>query len=162
MSGWSVMVGLIGSGQEIFRGEEQGMVQWNKALKKMPSPWIVHCPSLDAENNTLGQLFTAAASVKINEALGLNRSLRSHLALDLPTWANSLLTGDIARAASLAPEIRSAGFNLYVTTTLKRQRLMRDRGMKGMRKVGTVCSPPTKIGLCPDSMCGTTIPCKRT
>lgn len=114
MHGWSVMVGLIGSGQEIFRGEEKGMEQWNDALKKMPSPWIVHCPSVDAEKKTLGQLFAAAASVEINEALGLNRSLRSHLALDLPEWANSLLTGDTGRAAGIAPNIKSAGFNLYV------------------------------------------------
>src|SRR5581483_4279542 len=56
----------------------------------------------------------AAASVEINEALGLNRSLRSHLALDLPEWANSLLTGDIERAAEIAPNVKSAGFNLYV------------------------------------------------
>jgi hypothetical protein len=27
MPEWAVMIGLIGSGQEIFRGEEQGMEQ---------------------------------------------------------------------------------------------------------------------------------------
>jgi hypothetical protein len=115
MRGWSVMVGLIGSGQEIFRGEEGGMEQWNEALKKMPSSWTVHCPALDAQSKPLAQLLTAAASIKIDEALSLNRSLRSRLALDLPEWTNSLLAGDVARAASFAPTIRSAGFNLYIT-----------------------------------------------
>lgn len=37
MPEWAVMIGLIGSGQELFRGEEQGMEQWNQALTKMPS-----------------------------------------------------------------------------------------------------------------------------
>src|ERR1035438_859595 len=79
------MVGLIGSGQEIFRGEERGMEQWNEALRKMPSSWTVQCTALDAQGKPLAELFTAAGSVKIDEALGLSRSLRSHLALDLST-----------------------------------------------------------------------------
>ena len=115
MPEWAVMVGLIGSGQEIFRGEEQGMEQWNQALAKLPSGWTVHCPSLDAQGKPLAGLFTASASVKIDERLSLDKSLRSHLALDLPAWVASLLVGDIAGAALLAPRIRSAGFNLYIT-----------------------------------------------
>nr|WP_294554381.1 DNA/RNA helicase domain-containing protein [uncultured Rhodopila sp.] len=115
MPAWSVMVGLIGSGQEIFRGEELGMEQWNMALQKMPSDWTVHCPSLDAEGKPLAELFSAAAIVRIDERLSLDKSLRSHLALDLPAWVGSLLTGDIKDATLLATTIRSAGFSLYVT-----------------------------------------------
>ena len=91
------------------------MEQWNQALAKMPSPWIVHCPSLDAQKLPLADLFAFAGAVKVDEALSLDHSLRSHLALDLPSWVAALLTGDIAGAASLAPKIRSAGFNLYLT-----------------------------------------------
>lgn len=119
MPGWSVMVGLIGTGQEIFRGEERGMEQWNEALKKMPSSWTVHCPELDAQSKPLALLLTAAASIKVDERLSLNRSLRSHLALDLPEWVNSLLAGDIARATAVAPRIKSAGFNLYATADVE-------------------------------------------
>ena len=93
MPGWSVMVGLIGSGQEIFRGEEQGMEQWNRALKNMPGRWTVHCPSLDAQGRPLAELFTAAGSVRINEQLSLDHSLRSRLAMDLPDWVAKVLTG---------------------------------------------------------------------
>jgi hypothetical protein len=115
MPGWSVMVGLIGSGQEIFRGEEKGMAQWNAALESMPSSWTVHCPSLDAQGRELAGLFSAAGSVRVNEALSLDKSLRSHLALDLPEWVSALLTGDIAGAAMAALRVRAAGFNLYIT-----------------------------------------------
>jgi hypothetical protein len=119
MPGWSVMVGLIGSGQEIFRGEERGMDQWNEALGKMPSRWTIHCPLLAAQGNPLAQLFTTAASVRIDEALSLNHSLRSHLALDLPAWVTALLTGNISGAGAVAPRIRTAGFNLYVTNNVE-------------------------------------------
>jgi hypothetical protein len=115
MPDWSVMVGLIGSGQEIFRGEERGLEQWNDALKRTASSWNVHCPSLDAQNRPLAELFTESASITVNETLGLDHSLRSHLAIDLPNWVNALLAGDISSAASEAPKIRSQNFNLYVT-----------------------------------------------
>jgi hypothetical protein len=115
MPEWAVMIGLIGSGQEIFRGEEQGMEQWNHALAKMPSRWTVHCPSLDAQKQPLSELFTSVAAVEIDETLSLDHSLRSHLALDLPDWVAAMLTGDITAASLIAPKILSAGFNLYIT-----------------------------------------------
>jgi hypothetical protein len=119
MPRWSVMVCLVGSGQEIFRGEERGIEQWNEALKKMPSRWIAHCPSLDAQSRPVSDILSAAASVRVDEALGLNHSLRSNLALDLPKWVNSVLAGDISEATGVAPNIRSAGFNLYVTSDVE-------------------------------------------
>jgi hypothetical protein len=118
MPSWSVMVGLIGSGQEIFRGEEQGMEQWNRALEKLPRGWTVHCPRVDALGQPLAELFAAAASVVIDDRLGLDRSLRSHLALDLPTWVAALLTGTISKARDVAPKVQEAGFALYVTQDL--------------------------------------------
>ena len=43
---WCVLVGLIGSGQEINVGEEAGLGQWCEALQKAGSPeqWTVHAP----------------------------------------------------------------------------------------------------------------------
>ena len=43
---WSVVVGLIGSGQEIHDGEEAGLVQWRWALDAAASPedWTVVAP----------------------------------------------------------------------------------------------------------------------
>src|SRR5207247_7280970 len=42
--GWCVVIGLIGSGQEIHVGEEGGLVQWRQAVEQCtrPSAWIVH------------------------------------------------------------------------------------------------------------------------
>ena len=44
LDSWALMVGLIGEGQEINRGEEAGIAQWNDALGVMEKPWEVHCP----------------------------------------------------------------------------------------------------------------------
>ena len=43
---WCVLVGLIGSGQEIHVGEEAGLGQWRQALAKAgrPEGWTVHAP----------------------------------------------------------------------------------------------------------------------
>lgn len=43
---WCVLVGLIGSGQEIHVGEEAGLGQWREALAQAgrPDGWTVHAP----------------------------------------------------------------------------------------------------------------------
>ena len=44
MDRWSLMIGLIGDGQEIYVGEEAGLGQWNDAIKTAGGDWTVHCP----------------------------------------------------------------------------------------------------------------------
>jgi len=43
---WSVVIGLIGSGQEIHIGEEAGLIQWRWAVEKSKEPgaWTIHAP----------------------------------------------------------------------------------------------------------------------
>ena len=43
---WCVLVGLIGSGQEIHVGETAGLGQWRTAVEKAgdPGDWTVHAP----------------------------------------------------------------------------------------------------------------------
>ncbi len=46
--GWSVVIGLIGSGQEIHEGEEEGVGQWLSAIERSNRTWDVHgSPDLD-------------------------------------------------------------------------------------------------------------------
>ena len=44
--GWCVLLGLVGSGQEIHVGEEAGLGQWRTALEKAGGAggWTVHAP----------------------------------------------------------------------------------------------------------------------
>ena len=77
---WCVVIGLIGSGQEIHVGEEGGLGQWRKAVEgcKHPDGWAVHLPPGVASHfgNT---------PVEIHETplLSLDQEIRFHFATDL-------------------------------------------------------------------------------
>lgn len=87
LKGWSVIIGLIGEGQEIYEGEEGGLPLWNTAIKD--GQWTVH-----SHEHLAGQ-FPHATHHVTHQHLNLNVSLRSHLALGLHTWVHHLLTGKI-------------------------------------------------------------------
>jgi hypothetical protein len=110
---WSLMIGLIGDGQEIHIGEEAGLAQWNTAIAKSDAQWYVHCP------HQVAALFTAASGINRCETLNLTASLRSHLAEDVQNWVKHLLEGNISEAANTATRVQTQGFNMYLTTDLE-------------------------------------------
>lgn len=112
MPDWAMLVGLIGEGQEIHLGEEGGLEQWNEAISKTDEQWVIHCPS------HIAHLFKGK-SVRVNDALDLSTTLRSHTAGDLHAWVHSLLTGDLAAAGEYAKAMHDAAYNLYVTRDLE-------------------------------------------
>jgi hypothetical protein len=96
---WCVLVGLIGSGQEINTGEEAGLGQWRDALAQAARPdgWTVHAPqrvldeyfaSADADGKRL------SASLESDEALDLQVELRFHFCSDLDAWVDGVLADD--------------------------------------------------------------------
>jgi hypothetical protein len=109
MPGWSMIVGLIGEGQEIHVGEEAGLALWNSAVAGSDVPWHVHCPA------RLVSMFPGAASVEASGALDLDVSLRSHVAEDVQDWVKSLLAGRLDEASEHAAKARSSGFRMYVS-----------------------------------------------
>lgn len=111
---WCMVVGLIGEGQEIHVGEEEGIGQWNDGLNQSKSEWNVHCAPDYADT------FTAVppSNLNINPVFNLTLSLRSHLAKDLQTWVAHLLSGEFDRAAQLMPSLIEDGFDAYVTRDL--------------------------------------------
>lgn len=114
MPGWAAVVGLIGEGQEIHVGEEEGLQLWNDAIAATGGAWTVHCPT------KLESFFTHAAQVRSSDDLDLTTSLRSHLAEDVQHWVAQLLRGELPAAAATAAQIRDQGFHLYVTQDLRR------------------------------------------
>jgi hypothetical protein len=109
---WSMMIGLIGEGQEIHIGEEAGLIQWNQAIQSSNASWIVSCPSKVVD------LFAAAKEVQKYEELNLSTTLRSHLASDLQLWVELLLDAKIDQAKNVAMKVKDQGFNLYITQDL--------------------------------------------
>src|SRR5262249_17919753 len=111
---WCVVVGLIGSGQEIHIGEEAGLVQWRWAVERSPRPseWTVHTPG------QVSEVFRGLG-VETKPALNLDAGLRHHQAEALHEFVAELLAGSPAsslrrRAEALAHD----AFHLRITRSL--------------------------------------------
>lgn len=113
---WCVLVGLIGSGQEIHTGEEGGLVQWRRAVESSPksAEWTVHVPA------AVEPVFMGFGRVEVSERLHLTTELRFHLATDVHEFVRALL--DEAPNASL-PEVGTRlndhGYHFRVTRELE-------------------------------------------
>jgi hypothetical protein len=94
---WCVILALIGSGQEIHKGEEAGVGQWADALRgsARSGDWDVHGPV------GLSDAF-AGRAYSCHVELSLDVSLRSHLSLEL----HRFVAGLVASPATPAPELR--------------------------------------------------------
>lgn len=123
---WCVVLGLIGSGQEIHIGEEGGLGQWRTAVEssKQSDQWTVHAPA------AVARLF-ASGSVRFENrpALSLDTELRFHQARDLHRFVSMLLDG--ASATELTPiavQLNADGFHLRITRSFETaKRYLRDR-----------------------------------
>ena len=112
---WCVLLILVGEGQEIYKGENSGIKQWNTALNKGSKEWKIVCP------DKLVPVFEADQEVMdIEEAasLDLTVSLRTHLAGDVSDFANSLIDGNIEKARSYVESIYEEGFSMVITRNL--------------------------------------------
>ena len=104
-----VIVGLIGEGQEINRGEEAGIGQWNEAIMNSGLQWEVCCPK---------HVSGFFENPEITEMLNLSSSIRSKAALELPKWVDAVLEGDKNKAYLLAKDIFD-NYPVYITKSLR-------------------------------------------
>lgn len=107
---WSVVVGLIGTGQEIHTGEERGLALWNEAIS--PYKITVHATNIESQ-------FSNAATYVDNEHLYLNTSLRTHNALQYFEWVEAYLEGNYLKAGKVAQKLRSDRFILKEMDSLE-------------------------------------------
>lgn len=116
---WCVVVGLIGSGQEINVGEEGGLVQWRHAVEAAANPgeWTVHGPA-----STLSVFEGSTVRHAASDALNLDTEIRFHLARDVDEWVEKLLAGDSDGCAALATKLEDSGYHLRMTRDLDRAR----------------------------------------
>ena len=123
---WSVVVGLIGDGQEIHLGEESGLALWARALRQSPNPdsWQVHGPQ------SMAMQFAGLTFVGQPE-LSLDESIRSHFASQLHDYVARIVAGpDQAgpRMQALAARLEREGHDLRITRDLeKAKQYLRER-----------------------------------
>jgi Uncharacterized conserved protein (DUF2075) len=84
---WCVVIGLIGTGQEIHVGEEGGIVQWRRAVENNPRwrEWHIHTPPGVSE-----QFVGAGVPLQTVPALSLDVELRQHTVRDLHIFVAGL------------------------------------------------------------------------
>ncbi|MBM4368272.1 MAG: DUF2075 domain-containing protein [Deltaproteobacteria bacterium] len=132
--GWCVVVGLIGTGQEIHAGEHGGLVQWRRAVEGCgnPAEWTVHAPA-----GVEGVFAGSAVRTCWEPTLNLDTELRFHAARNLHEFVERFLAdGSPARAASHGASLWSEGYRLLVVRDLEaachyaRQRFEGDPGAR--------------------------------
>jgi hypothetical protein len=115
--GWCVVIGLIGTGQEIHEGEEGGLVQWRRAVERLESKgkWTVHGPPRAIE------VFQGTGErVEVSPRLNLDKEIRFHLARRIHEFVDGLLAspGDPAALQGIAQDLFDGGYRLLLTRDL--------------------------------------------
>lgn len=113
---WCVVIGLIGSGQEIHIGEEGGLIQWRHAVERSsnPSQWKVHTPS------EVKQVFDGSSVSHFHhDSLNLDTEIRFHLASEIHRFVADLLAGNSPENnAARAQRLENDGYHLRITRDL--------------------------------------------
>lgn len=112
---WAVVVGLIGSGQEIHDGEEGGLGQWREALARVGrrEEWTVTAPGPALAP------FSGWPRLRGDERLNLVEELRYHSADVVHRLIDGLVEdGGAHELNPLAQRLEEEGFHLRVTHDL--------------------------------------------
>jgi hypothetical protein len=120
--GWSVIVALVGGGQEIHDGEA-GLQEWGRSILARPVPWLaISSPeAFDGGASVAGQtIFPEGSNPTLapvrNAALHLSTSIRSLRSLVVADWVNAVLRGEHETAQHFISD--SEDFPMYLTRNL--------------------------------------------
>lgn len=129
---WSVTIGLIGEGQEIYSGEEGGLKLWNTAI--VDRNIIVHTKHHNS-------LFTNASQYKTHNYLHLDCSFRAHAALNYYSIVNSLLDEKFDLTRELVQNLAKDRYSLFVTRDLEQAKsVARGLYQDDVKTVGVICA----------------------
>ena len=138
--GWSVVVGLVGSGQEIHTGEEGGLGLWKRAIARSSrgGDWTVHGPEA-VSGDFRGLRFEA------ENALNLDATIRTHRASRHHEFVGRLVEkspGPAGKLRPLAGKLCGDGHDFRITRDLERaKRYLRERyGENPRARFGIVAS----------------------
>ncbi|WP_298830102.1 DNA/RNA helicase domain-containing protein [uncultured Planococcus sp.] len=142
IQGWTVVLGLVGEGQEIHIGEEAGISQWAEAVTNSEGDWEIYSPSKLQKN-----FKDLQREITYSDKLDLNTSLRSHIAEDVSQFATMLLGGSLDEAGTLLQNIYDQQFSIYLTRDLeKAKRYVKNRYFEDQNKrYGLIASSRSKI-----------------
>ena len=129
---WSVTIGLIGDGQEIYSGEEGGLALWNHAIAGK---------NVTVHSKHPNSLFTNAAHYRTHSQLHLNSSFRAHAALKYYEIINTLLDANFEQTKQLIHHLPKEHYQLFITRDLnKAKRTLHQLYQDDTKTVGVVCA----------------------
>jgi hypothetical protein len=147
VSGWCVVIAMVGGGQEINRGEA-GLAEWGRSLAMNFPSWQVHAsPEVlpGAPDRPGGLLFNTlppSPSVNADPRLHLAMNVRSPRAERLNQWVDAVLALDLDAAKRLIPDSRE--FPIAVTRDIRAAKSwLKDHGDEDYR-YGLVASADGK------------------
>lgn len=139
---WSVVICLIGGGQEINTGEA-GISEWISALESRFQDWRIHMSSrLQDSEYGAGAVVAAAGALPattFSDALHLNVSMRSFRAERVSDFVKQLLDIDEAAATGTLHQLLTK-FPLVMTRDVDRARLWLRGKARGSERFGFVVS----------------------
>jgi len=137
---WSVVVCLIGTGQEIHNGEG-GLAEWGAALAVRPE-WRVHAaPDAVGGGGDARQRLGVLPGMVADPMLHLDIPMRSIRNPDAAAWADAVVTGDAAAARAIAAR---GAVPFAVTRDLATLRAVLRAEARGERRAGLVGSSGAK------------------
>jgi DUF2075 family protein len=143
---WSVIVALIGGGQEINSGEN-GIAEWGKALRSLDleamKTWDVYGPpGLEIGTEATAKLGTGdisgVARTYTDEDLELRVPLRSFRSPSVSKWVSLVLDGNSTDAKRLAEML--GNYPLVLCRSLDESRNWLKHQTRGERRFGLVAS----------------------
>lgn len=141
---WSVIVALVGGGQEINTGEA-GLPEWGKIINEKFKDWKVYIsPQLKVGNHSTGNLTLfeqTPTDIEVIEDydLHLDVSIRSYKAEELSNWVNLVLTNCAEQARTVFDQ-KLSKYKIVLTRDLDRAKEWLKTQCKGSRRMGLVAS----------------------
>jgi hypothetical protein len=128
-SDWCVVVCLIGTGQEINRGEA-GLQEWFRALGEQFQDWVIYAsPKVAAPEQVV---------VKKSAALHLDVSIRSFRSERVSDFVAAVIHGNAKEAATFRSDLTS--YPILITRDLERARQWLRSKARGTERFGLVAS----------------------
>ncbi|WP_454804394.1 DUF2075 domain-containing protein [Mucilaginibacter phyllosphaerae] len=143
-SDWSVIVALVGGGQEINTGEA-GLSEWGRIIEEKFNDWKVYVsPQLATGNHSTGDLtlfnkYPTNVTVIENKDLHLEVSLRSYKAEELSKWVSLVLSNNPKEAKGIFEE-KFSKYQIVITRNLDKAKEWLRTKCKGSRRMGLVAS----------------------
>ncbi len=139
---WSVIICLVGGGQEINTGEA-GLLEWFDALRNHYSDWqIYHAPNLSDDEYTRSHQISDYFSpdqVSVDNRLHLAVSIRSFRAESISSLVKAVLDDEKPKAKELLREI-SSRYPIVITRDIEKAKLWLKMKARGTERYGLLAS----------------------